>query len=45
MHDRMNFRDYKPRKDIVPFQKMKEQKMREQMFLLERVRRSIELRR
>ncbi|XP_060116307.1 SAFB-like transcription modulator [Heteronotia binoei] len=43
--DKMKFRDYRPRKDFVPFEKMKEQRMREHMLRLERIRRAVELRR
>lgn len=32
-------------KDILPFEKMKEQRMRERMVRMERVRRAMELRR
>lgn len=32
-------------KDILPFEKMKEQRMRERMARVERVRRAVELRR
>ncbi|XP_015263315.1 PREDICTED: SAFB-like transcription modulator isoform X2 [Gekko japonicus] len=43
--DKMKFRDYRARKDILPFEKMKEQRMREHMVRLERIRRAVELRR
>uniref|UniRef100_A0A803T176 SAFB like transcription modulator n=1 Tax=Anolis carolinensis TaxID=28377 RepID=A0A803T176_ANOCA len=39
------FRDYRGRKDIVPFEKMKEQRAREHILRLERIRRAVELRR
>uniref|UniRef100_A0ACB8E585 Uncharacterized protein n=1 Tax=Sphaerodactylus townsendi TaxID=933632 RepID=A0ACB8E585_9SAUR len=41
----VKFRDSRGRKDILPFEKMKEQKMREHMVRLERIRRAAELRR
>ncbi|XP_066492102.1 SAFB-like transcription modulator isoform X1 [Tiliqua scincoides] len=43
--DKVKFRDYRSRKDIVPFEKMKEQRVREHMVRLERIRRAVELRR
>ncbi|XP_039195945.1 SAFB-like transcription modulator isoform X1 [Crotalus tigris] len=45
LHDKMKFRDYRGRKDILPFEKMKEQRMREHIARLERIRRAVELRR
>ncbi|XP_060611684.2 SAFB-like transcription modulator isoform X2 [Anolis sagrei] len=39
------FRDYRGRKDILPFEKMKEQRRREHILRLERIRRAVELRR
>ncbi|XP_054858463.1 SAFB-like transcription modulator isoform X2 [Eublepharis macularius] len=45
LQDKMKFRDYRPRKIILPFEKMKEQRMREHMVRLERIRRAVELRR
>nr|XP_056721943.1 SAFB-like transcription modulator [Euleptes europaea] len=45
LQDKMKFRDYRARKDILPFEKMKEQRMREHMVRLERIRRAVELRR
>ncbi|XP_048337680.1 SAFB-like transcription modulator [Sphaerodactylus townsendi] len=41
---KVKFRDSRGRKDILPFEKMKEQKMREHMVRLERIRRAAELR-
>ncbi|XP_028926199.1 SAFB-like transcription modulator isoform X1 [Ornithorhynchus anatinus] len=38
-------RDYRTRKDILPFEKMKEQRMREHLVRLDRIRRAVELRR
>ncbi|XP_077174046.1 SAFB-like transcription modulator isoform X2 [Paroedura picta] len=43
--NKMKFRDYRARKNILPFEKMKEQRMREHMVRLERIRRAVELRR
>uniref|UniRef100_A0A8C3S980 SAFB-like transcription modulator n=1 Tax=Chelydra serpentina TaxID=8475 RepID=A0A8C3S980_CHESE len=45
IQDKMKFREYRGRKDILPFEKMKEQRMREHMVRLERIRRAVELRR
>ncbi|XP_053934178.1 SAFB-like transcription modulator isoform X5 [Cuculus canorus] len=45
MQDKMKFREYRGRKDILPFEKMKEQRLREHMVRLERIRRAVELRR
>ncbi|ETE73051.1 SAFB-like transcription modulator [Ophiophagus hannah] len=45
LHDKMKFRDYRGRKDILPFEKMKEQRMREHIARLERIQRAVELRR
>ncbi|KAF7241490.1 SAFB-like transcription modulator [Varanus komodoensis] len=45
LQDKMKFRDSRGRKDIVPFEKMKEQRMREHIVRLERIRRAVELRR
>ncbi|XP_070618993.1 SAFB-like transcription modulator isoform X2 [Erythrolamprus reginae] len=45
LHDKAKFRDYRGRKDILPFEKMKEQRMREHIARLERIRRAVELRR
>ncbi|XP_019389019.1 PREDICTED: SAFB-like transcription modulator isoform X1 [Crocodylus porosus] len=45
IQDKMKFREYRARKDILPFEKMKEQRMREHMVRLERIRRAVELRR
>ncbi|XP_065703883.1 SAFB-like transcription modulator isoform X5 [Patagioenas fasciata] len=45
IQDKMKFREYRSRKDILPFEKMKEQRMREHMVRLERIRRAVELRR
>ncbi|XP_063170084.1 SAFB-like transcription modulator isoform X1 [Candoia aspera] len=45
LQDKMKFRDYRGRKDILPFEKMKEQRMREHIVRLERIRRAVELRR
>uniref|UniRef100_A0A8C0VEX1 SAFB like transcription modulator n=1 Tax=Cyanistes caeruleus TaxID=156563 RepID=A0A8C0VEX1_CYACU len=41
----LKFREYRGRKDILPFEKMKEQRLREHMVRLERIRRAVELRR
>ncbi|XP_068000036.1 SAFB-like transcription modulator isoform X4 [Melanerpes formicivorus] len=43
--DKVKFREYRGRKDILPFEKMKEQRLREHMVRLERIRRAVELRR
>ncbi|XP_053128558.1 SAFB-like transcription modulator isoform X2 [Hemicordylus capensis] len=45
LQDKAKFRDYRGRKDIVPFEKMKEQRVREHIVRLERIRRAVELRR
>ncbi|XP_020640442.3 SAFB-like transcription modulator isoform X2 [Pogona vitticeps] len=45
LQDKMKFRDYRGRKDILPFEKMKEQRVREHIIRLERIRRAVELRR
>ncbi|XP_062998495.1 SAFB-like transcription modulator isoform X2 [Elgaria multicarinata webbii] len=45
LQDKMKFRDYRGRKDILPFEKMKEQRLREHIVRLERIRRAVELRR
>ncbi|XP_043838984.1 SAFB-like transcription modulator isoform X2 [Dromiciops gliroides] len=43
--DKKKDKDYRSRKDILPFEKMKEQRMREHLVRLERIRRAVELRR
>ncbi|XP_030044639.1 SAFB-like transcription modulator isoform X2 [Microcaecilia unicolor] len=43
--NKMRFRDFRGRKDILPFEKMKEQRIREHMERIERIRRTVELRR
>ncbi|KAJ7311311.1 hypothetical protein JRQ81_006927 [Phrynocephalus forsythii] len=45
LQDKMKFRDYRGRRDILPFEKMKEQRVREHIIRLERIRRAVELRR
>uniref|UniRef100_A0A8B9GL77 SAFB-like transcription modulator n=1 Tax=Amazona collaria TaxID=241587 RepID=A0A8B9GL77_9PSIT len=45
IQDKVKFREYRGRKDILPFEKMKEQRLREHMVRLERIRRAVELRR
>ncbi|XP_015727878.1 SAFB-like transcription modulator isoform X4 [Coturnix japonica] len=45
IQDKVKFREYRSRKDILPFEKMKEQRLREHMVRLERIRRAVELRR
>nr|XP_033775621.1 SAFB-like transcription modulator isoform X2 [Geotrypetes seraphini] len=43
--NKMRFRDFRGRRDILPFEKMKEQRLREHMERIERIRRTVELRR
>ncbi|XP_064013587.1 SAFB-like transcription modulator isoform X2 [Pogoniulus pusillus] len=45
IQDKVKFREYTSRKDILPFEKMKEQRLREHMVRLERIRRAVQLRR
>ncbi|NWI89116.1 SLTM protein, partial [Pitta sordida] len=45
IQEKVKFREYRGRKDILPFEKMKEQRLREHMVRLERIRRAVELRR